>query len=866
MDNRKIIKNYIILSKLGIGSYGVVYKVKKINTNNIYVIKQIPYHNFSPKQIYAVKQEANILASINSKYVVKYYESFEINNSLNIVMEYCDGGDLSIFLKKNKKTKILLLEDLIWTLFLKITIGLASIHNLKILHRDLKTLNIFLTKNLDIKIGDLGVAKILTETKFAKTFIGTPYYLSPEICKDYPYNDKSDIWALGCILYELCTYRHPFESRSQASLILKILNETPSPIYNYYSDDLQELIYMLLEKNERLRPSCYDILTMPNIMEKCKQYGLYDEIINLYPFIINNNIIYQNEQNNEDQYSYNDNKIGYYIDNGYTNNSMYEINYNGFNKKYHYNDYEDNKNKNYHLNNYEQNFIIQDNQNNDNGNNSRNRMYYNNGQNSNINYYLNNQNGNENNNEVIDGPLAHNENIIFSSYAENIKNHNKKINNMKKNFVRNNSIEENNNKVNIIPMLKPYKGNLNNNYSNNFRENEIFKRGKNCINHKIIYIDSKNLNKYNNKNIQDKNYEELYINNLNDKNKINNIQNNISEKKLESDNHLNKKKEIDKKYSDNKNKHKALNSITEFANSLNNYVEQHNLTQKNKNKFQYYTIESTIEENEECPKDIIKNINKTDSKRKNISDISFRENDCYKIINEENNNEEVKANDEEENNKIFNNVSSNSKVNDSSLNISNNISNIDSSKINLILQNHQNLKILKNLENNKEEQNNKEKEKEKSKDNEEILNSSEEEKNYNLYDSEEESEEDQNEIIKEAEECKSRESNLNKSLTSNEENKNKLNNEKEYLEEKIRFIKNDILKLIGEEDYNYFINFYSKIENNSDEVEEINNKIEEYIKSKYEDEKGKTFFDLYFSLKEYDNQLTEKEHQLQKYI
>ena len=116
--------------------------------------------------------------------------------------------------------------------------GLAAIHKLKILHRDLKTLNIFLTKNLDVKIGDLGVAKVLSHSGcFAKTLIGTPYYLSPELCEEKPYNDKSDVWALGCILYELCTYQHPFVARSQGGLILKILNENPKPINDCYSKE-----------------------------------------------------------------------------------------------------------------------------------------------------------------------------------------------------------------------------------------------------------------------------------------------------------------------------------------------------------------------------------------------------------------------------------------------------------------------------------------------------------------------------------------------------------------------------------------------------------------------------------------------------
>ena len=127
-------------------------------------------------------------------------------------MEYCDNGDLYNYLKEKKEKNMPLKEDLIWKIFIKITLGLAIIHKMKILHRDLKTMNIFLSKDMEIKIGDLGVAKELNQASFANTLIGTPYYLSPEICEDKPYNQKSDIWALGVILYEMITLSNPFSS------------------------------------------------------------------------------------------------------------------------------------------------------------------------------------------------------------------------------------------------------------------------------------------------------------------------------------------------------------------------------------------------------------------------------------------------------------------------------------------------------------------------------------------------------------------------------------------------------------------------------------------------------------------------------
>ena len=275
-----MIKDYIIKSRLGIGSYGTVYKVSKKNTSKIYVLKQISLLGLTEKQIEEYKSEAKLLSSIKSNYVVKYYDSFIENHNLNIIMEYCDGGDLFQYIEKNKKKKIKLKEKVVWQIFIQMILGLYSIHKKKILHRDLKSQNIFLTKNLDIKIGDLGVSKKLIKTNFAKTFIGTPYYLSPEICMEKPYNDKSDIWAIGCILYELCTFNYPFNAKSQGALLLKILNNEPDKIdNNFYSKDLQNMINLLLNKNYEIRPGCADILKMKIISEKNKKYNLFSDLI-----------------------------------------------------------------------------------------------------------------------------------------------------------------------------------------------------------------------------------------------------------------------------------------------------------------------------------------------------------------------------------------------------------------------------------------------------------------------------------------------------------------------------------------------------------------------------------------------------------
>lgn len=256
------IKNYQIKECLGRGTYGDVYKVIDNKRPHLkLVIKKISLLDLSSFEIEEFKQEARILASINSPYITKHYESFIDNDNLIIVMEYCEGGDLKKHLFKFQKIKSTYFpEDIIWKYFIELCLGLNELHKRNILHRDLKSMNIFLNCENKIKIGDLGIAKVVNKSGFAHTFIGTPYYLSPEICEEKPYNTKSDIWALGCILYEMATFKPPFTSNNQGGLILKILQGSYESIPKIYSNNLKKMISYLLEKNYHKRPSITDIL------------------------------------------------------------------------------------------------------------------------------------------------------------------------------------------------------------------------------------------------------------------------------------------------------------------------------------------------------------------------------------------------------------------------------------------------------------------------------------------------------------------------------------------------------------------------------------------------------------------------------
>ena len=275
------VNGYTIKERIGVGSYGRVYKVFKQNI--YYVLKEIPLNlSNATEKINSVQNEAEILSSLNNKYVVKFYESFKMNQNIYILMEYCDNGDLCTFLSKIKKARksdnYYLDEDFVWKLFIQMSIGLYYIHSKKIIHRDIKTLNIFLTKDLDAKIGDLGVAKILEHTNHANTFIGTPYYVSPEMCKNKPYNEKSDIWALGCILYELLTFNHPFTANSQPALFIKILNSSFNPFPPGVPEDLKHMVEFILQKDCAERPSMEEILTSYSFQYNAVRIGLEKDL------------------------------------------------------------------------------------------------------------------------------------------------------------------------------------------------------------------------------------------------------------------------------------------------------------------------------------------------------------------------------------------------------------------------------------------------------------------------------------------------------------------------------------------------------------------------------------------------------------
>ncbi|ROL48936.1 Serine/threonine-protein kinase Nek5 [Anabarilius grahami] len=211
-------------------------------------------------------------------------------NNLYILMEYCDAGDLMNRIKMQRGKPFTEQQIVDW--FVQICLGLKHIHDRKVLHRDIKSQNIFLTLGgLKVKLGDFGIARMLNNTmELARTCVGTPYYLSPEICENRPYNNKTDIWSLGCVLYELCTLRHPFESSNLKQLVLKICRGRYSPVSQRYSNELRLLLNQLFKVSPRDRPSANSLLKRPLLQPLISRHLDTQQIKPYFPAVVENPI------------------------------------------------------------------------------------------------------------------------------------------------------------------------------------------------------------------------------------------------------------------------------------------------------------------------------------------------------------------------------------------------------------------------------------------------------------------------------------------------------------------------------------------------------------------------------------------------
>jgi len=244
----------------GRGAYGTVYLARRNTDGREVILKQIPVDMMSTADRQSILNEIKVLAMLNHPNVIEYYENFLQDKAMVIAMEYAAGGTLFDLVDSKAKSGQHLEEEEVAHLFAQIVLAMQYVHQNQILHRDLKSQNIFLTRSLDhVKIGDFGISKILSSKSKALTVVGTPCYISPELCEGRPYNTKSDIWSLGCILYELCACKRAFEAPTLPALIMKIIRGVTPPLPAQFSPGLRQLLSCLLATEPSLRPTIAEV-------------------------------------------------------------------------------------------------------------------------------------------------------------------------------------------------------------------------------------------------------------------------------------------------------------------------------------------------------------------------------------------------------------------------------------------------------------------------------------------------------------------------------------------------------------------------------------------------------------------------------
>ena len=286
-------ENYEFLGNIGQGMSGKVYKARHKKENKFYAIKKLNFNEINEKERIAIQDEVNLLKQLKHPNIVTYKDSFfDSDNCLNIVMVFCELGDMYTKIHKQKGEYFPEEQILLW--LAQLCLALSYVHDKQILHRDIKTQNIFIQNEHTIRIGDFGIAKGYNQNQdLGGSLIGTPLYMAPEVYNSSKkYSFRSDIWSLGCCIFEMCNLKNAFEAKSWNAVFVKVNKGQRAQLNSRYSLDMKNLVDSMLSVNGKNRPTIASILEKPfmkpivgkyisDFVENWKEWGGEEEQVGI---------------------------------------------------------------------------------------------------------------------------------------------------------------------------------------------------------------------------------------------------------------------------------------------------------------------------------------------------------------------------------------------------------------------------------------------------------------------------------------------------------------------------------------------------------------------------------------------------------